>query len=195
MKKVAPSRRTRVVNTFGTLGYLSLIFQWAWSLLLLFYPQLESGHGFLYSGPTSTASAAPSFSLAPTPLVVGISLLITLFVIIVTVIAIIKLPKTVGRQGGKIAQDAATAIVPVITHHAKLPEKKKRELSYRIVAGFKCILLIVPLALVLFVSETVPLDSSLIIVIAGFTAACSALWFALQYGLALLLRIPTRFLW
>lgn len=195
MKKAAPSRRTQFVNTFGTLGYISLIFQWAWSLLLLFYPQLESGDSFFYPEYSPNASSVPSLSLAPTPLTVGIAILVTLFIIILTIIVVIRLPKTIGQQGGKITQTAATAVVPIITNHAKLPATKKRELSYRIATIFKCLLLLAPLVLVLFVSESVPLDSSLIIVIAGFTAACSALWFALQYGLALLLRIPTRFLW
>lgn len=194
MSKKDVSRRAQFVNTFGTLGYISLVVQWAWSLLLLFYPQIETGDSFLLPDHT-TSTPVHSFSLAPTPLITGIAILITLLVIIASIIMIIRLPKAIGQRGQKITQTAASAMVPIVTNHAPLPEKKKRELSYRIATILKCLFLMIPLVLVLFASETVPLDGALILVIAGFTAACSALWFALQYGLSLLLHVPTRLLW
>lgn len=194
MNKKTSSRRAQVVNVFGTLGYVSLILQWAWSLLLLFYPQLEADNSFFLPDKTATTTM-PTMSLTPTPLVTGMAILVAVLVITFSIIVVIKLPKSIGQQGKKITQSAATAAVPIITNHAKISEKKKRELSYRIATVIKCIFIITPLILVLFVSENVPLDGALMLIIAGFTAAGSALWFALQYGLSVALRVPTKLLW
>ena len=133
------SRALAVANTFGTLGYLSLVIQWAWTGLILAYPIImKANHGDLWwlSPNCRTHESTPAqpidFGFA-TPAVSFLAVVIAIVIVVVSVVAVIRLPKNVGKTGAKLTQTAADAIIPVVAHAKDVPKAKRKRLSFKII--------------------------------------------------------------
>lgn len=93
--------------------------------------------------PLQVASA----SGPPSMLSLIIACAITAIIIGLTLYVLAKLPTTVAKSGQKITQRASDFIVPAITHHAKLPAKKRQRLTARVVVYLKLALCAAPIIL------------------------------------------------
>lgn len=184
-------RTSRIVNLFGILGYLSVMLQWLWLTVLLLPSVLENQTVkdiFLpQEAPkqvVETAYQTPSFVL------VALAVIITIVILVVTAIVLARLPATIARVGKKTTDRAAQSIVPAITHHKKLPAKKQRTLSIRVVKYLKFSIVLLPV-LLLALGGAIPLSlpNDIALFIGCSLAIGSLLWFSLEYTLAHIKRI------
>lgn len=190
-----PSKRTLVVNTFGTLGYISVIFQWVWSLLLLAYPLITASPDLFLQQHTPKNTTPLEIAPAFSPLLTVIAIATTVLILIATTIVVARLPKTVGQGASRLTKTTAKSILPAVARHKKISKKERQRLSYRIILVLKAILVGVPLVVLLFARPIEQLDSSVMWAIALFAAACSLAYFCTQQIVAYFGKIPRADIW
>lgn len=188
-----------LLNALGFLAYLSCLFQWALVVLPFLPGLLDSDvfHTFMPSGPPSEVVVyAPSPQAFPNWLVFTLVAVIVLAVVVVTVRALARLPRAVGHAGQSFTRTAAEHVIPLVTHHATLPEKKRRALTARIVFDIKLVLLALPLIIVLVVPlPDTSISRQLLMVVVAVAAAWSLLLFCLQAACARLFKVSLDRLW
>lgn len=194
---MARSKKLIVVNTVGTLGYLFCLLQWLWAGLL--YAPLLAQTGIVEQilpkqtpkpAPVEVAGGEPSLAL----LIIGV--VITVFVIILTIVVLVRLPVAIGKTGKKVTQRTVSSVMPALTHHKKLPEKQQKRLHLTISFLFKTILAIIPIAVLLFVPiETLPFSANVLWTVTVFLAAMTAVFFGLQYLLVKLGKLDGKVVW
>ena len=195
MSRTQPSSRTlQVANIFGTLGYMSVGLQWFWTLLLLCYPLIMSDYVLLMPRETQ-APVHIDNSISTSPIVIFIAACVTVAVLVLAVIAIIRLPKQIGQQGARITQQAATIVMPAVTHLKPLPKKKQRTLTFRIKTTIKLCGIVMPFVLLAWVSSSVPLEAAVIWTIGLFCASWSIFYIAIQLTIAAITKLPKDKLW
>lgn len=188
-------RAFKASSVFGTLGYFSVLLQWTWTLLVLCYPLLMADHGFLLPNkPAHPASTMPG-GMVSSPIVVIVALAVTAFILVLTVMILIRLPKTIGLRGAKITHKTARLVVPIMTKHAPLPKKKVLTLSYRVILIVKILLVTTPLLGLLFTPAETPLSGLVIWSLAIFCVSWSILYFALQQLIGYIFKIQLDKLW
>lgn len=93
------SRAFIAANTFGTLGYISLIFQWAWTGLILAYPiitQAKRDDLWLFSPSrqkTNITPIQPADFGAVMPIISVLAIAFAAILIVMSIVAVIRLPK------------------------------------------------------------------------------------------------------
>ncbi|NCU37792.1 hypothetical protein EOL96_01870 [Candidatus Saccharibacteria bacterium] len=177
-----------VANLFGALGYLSILIQLAWSLIIFLYPFLLQGDIMpMYTEPN--VSPSPLVEEAFSPVVLVITIAITIAVLFATTIVVVRLPKAIGKTGSHFTHRTAHVLAPVL---AKKPLTKKRysKLSAKLVAVLKLLLIIIPPLSLFFAPSIDILPRQAMIVFALFWAGCSLVCFLIQYSLAILNRLP-----
>lgn len=187
-------KRLIVANAFGTLGYISIIFQWLWSFLILVYPVLIAQPDFLFPADQPTF-VQDNTAVAASPLVVAIALAATVVIMAITAVVLFRLPKTIGKKGAHITKSAASTVIPVVTHHKKLSKKKRIQLSYQIILGIKLLLIVAPLFALPFAQPIEQIGTEVIWAMALFCATCSTSYFLLQQIIARVTRVDTEKLW
>jgi hypothetical protein len=192
-----PKRRTAlaIANTFGTLGYFSVLLQWTWALLLICYPFLTADHSFLL--PDAPVHPLPSVdnAVATSPITTIIAVAATAFVLVITVVVVARLPKQIGKSGAKLTHQTADTLIPIVTKHKPLPKKKQRALSYRLTLILKTAFTIAPVLGLFWVKSPYPLTAPVIWTIGLFCAGWSVIYFAAQQAIGLFAKIDTRALW
>lgn len=170
---------------FLALGYMSLTLQWLWILMIGLPPMIESGI-FDSLAPTVSEPSAPSPSMEFSPALAMIAGVITLIFLVITVIVIIKLPKTISNAGEKVIHQTSEAIIPVITHNKKISAKKKRLLTRRVTVVLLSLLVATPLVVSFFIPPVQTITSQIIttlaIWLAGFSAICFMISLLLSTG-------------
>lgn len=192
-KLVGRTRALTVANVFGTLGYISIIFQWLWALLILCYPLIMSDHSILMPNGHVQAPQSSAATVSPIALIFAVGT--TLIVMVVTVIMLIRLPKKIGQQGARITHHTANVLIPVITKKKSLPKKKRAKLSYRIILASKATLITLPLLALFYAPIGVPLESAVIWALGIFCASWSIAYVGLQQLIALAAKSPCDKLW
>ena len=192
-----PKRRTAlaIANTFGTLGYLSILLQWTWALLLVCYPFLTADHSFLLPDAPTRPLPSTDSTVTSSPITAIIAIAATAFVLVITVIVVAKLPKQIGKGGAKLTHQTAETLIPIVTKHKPLPKKKQRVLSYRLTLILKAALTIIPVLCLFWVQSPYPLTTSVVWTIGLFCASWSVIYIAVQQAVGLLVKIDTRALW
>jgi len=184
-----------IANVFGTLGYLSVLLQWTWTLLLLCYPLLTANHSFLLPDVPTEPFRPTHNVVTDSPITTVVATAVTAFVLIATAIIIARLPKQIGKRGAQLTHQTADAIVPIVTKHKVLPQKKRRALSYRIVLLAKLIFVILPVIGLSWVVPSYPLTSPVVWTIGLYCAGWSIIYFGIQQTIGLFANIDTRRLW
>lgn len=194
MKKT--QRSAIIANAFGTLGYLSVLFQWVWSLLLFAYPSLkEDSSGFLQ--PQQPTVTPPPIEINPdiAPLLSFIAIVATAIILAITAVTLVRLPKTFGKKAASVSQSTARTVLPLVIRHKKISKKKRLQLSHRIILALKVLAIITPLILLVFTPSILELGKQTAWAIGIFTATCSAIYFALQQLIAWSRKVPRTDLW
>lgn len=184
-----------IVNVFGTLGYLSGILQWAWTIMILLYPAIIGGRILLIPEQPHQTPAEPIEFGALTPVVMAVAAFITVLVILSTAVVLARLPKAIGRTGAKTTQTVAKAVIPNITHHKRMPKKRYVTLSYRLIVCLKYALALLPLSLLMFAPTIEALPIRVILVIGLITASFTVGYFSLQVLLTQLLHVDKKSVW
>lgn len=185
-------RKQRFVNILGGLGYISCLLQWGW-LAAIFLPPLFKNPGFknfFVPEPSSTSHLQIFHANQDSPLIIGLALLVVFIVLTVTIVVIMRLPIRIAKAGSKALNTTSHAIIPIVTHHKKIPIKKQRLLDVKIIKLIKLIICLLPLVLLAFSPLLdVSLPTSIIVIVGAFLAVGSLVWFGAQYLLANALKI------
>lgn len=187
-------KRTSFVNVLGTLGYISVIFQWLWSAVVVGYPLLSSDMDFLIPTPSETQVTQTTFA-QPSPITIAVVVIITILIFAFTFYALWKLPAAIGRRGAKATQQAAHALIPVITHHQATSKRERRRLSWRIIAIIKLTLALLPIIALLFAQPIDKLPQEAVWIVAVFCMVCSLIYFGIQQLLVKFWRIDPESAW
>lgn len=190
------SKRLFVVNFFGTLFYLSCLLQWMWAILP-YMPGIVRLAEIL-KGPEDTPAPVQEVAASgpPSLLLLIIAVVATAIIIGLTLYVLIKFPVTVAKSAQKMTQNASARIVPIVTRHAKLPEKKRRRLTARIVVYLKLIVCVLPVILCTctYFFET-KLGYGITMVIAAVLGLGSLLLLSAQLLIARLLKVKSSAIW
>ncbi|MES2876511.1 MAG: hypothetical protein V4678_03520 [Patescibacteria group bacterium] len=170
--------KTLLAKLLLGIGYFSLLLQWFWMLTIALPPLIRSGvlDSFVMT-PATERAAQTGVPIEVSPLVAIFVGLVTLIILIITVIVIIKTPRVVVRTSERVVHRAVDAVVPVITHHHVLPQKKRRVLSRRVALAVRLLFTLVPVVVCLFLPSLDELTKQIIITIALWLGAVSTLAF------------------
>lgn len=181
------SKTFRASLIFRNLGFMSLVVQWMWSMLIAVYPLIISGQ---LDYPSDTSSNTVDINLAPevtsSPLAVILAVTITVIVLIATIIFLARLPRKIGQAGEKLTINTVNVVLPVALKGEKTSRKKKIELTMRLEILIKTIFVIAPLGLLSIVENSTGLQDYIIQIIAIFLMSVTFLLFCVEYGLRLL---------
>ncbi len=180
-------------NVFGTLGYLSLVMQWTWGLVIFAYPLITDPNSFIMK--RDTDYTPPTITIPASPILAVVLAAISLAVLVFTVVTIIRLPKAVGKTGAKITHTASNLIVPAIVHHQPISKKRRLKLSFRIVLALKLLLLTLPVASLTLAPTLEVLPHNAMLVVGALGALITLADFILQYAIATIARIPRSAIW
>ena len=164
-------------QTFLALAYMAVTLQWLWVLTIGLPPLIETGIFESFSPPKQTEQPVAPEMNGLSPILAVVAGIITLVFLSITIIVLIKLPKTISNTGSTLVHKATEAVIPVITHHQKIPAKKKRELSHRIMIVFQLALVAIPLTASFFLPPLQTITSQIITTLAIWLAAFSLICF------------------
>lgn len=168
-------------QAFLVIAYLLVTLQWLWVFAVGLPPLIDAGmlDTFIPTEPVETKSVTHPVELSPVIAIVAGA--VTLLFLALTIVVLIKLPKTISTTGDKIVQQSTNALIPVITHHKKLPAKKKRLISRRIRKGIQVLLLALPLAISFLIPPAQTITSQMIITLATWLACFSSISFIFSW--------------
>ena len=168
---------------FLGLCYIFITLQWLWIFAVGLPPLIKSG---ALDGLTPTSSSVPAEpSVASggelSPVVAVVIGIVTLVFLALTIIIMIRLPRTVAKTGDKIIHQATEAVIPVVAHQHALSAKKKQQLSRRITALIQLLLIILPLLVAFLLPAVEALTHQVVMVLALCLAAASLASLALYW--------------
>lgn len=172
------------------IAYISCLLQWLWIAIVAVPPLVKTGafDSFVQQTPPPKPVQQPVHQ-GTTPigtLFVGI---VTLLILIITVVVIIRLPKNIAKTGEKIVHQATDTVIPAVTHHKKLPEKKRKQLSGRIALLLQLVASLLPIGICLLLPSIGSLTTQIIVIVGIFFGIISLTSFTLA---ALIdLKFPT----
>lgn len=182
-------------NAFGALGYCSIVLQWLWAFLITAYPLLMgAGYWTAPSATETTVHEQVSFEM-PDPIATLIMVIAVLVIAGVSVYMLAALPKRIGQTGQIITQKAATTLIPIITEHRKISEKKRHKLTVRTVLVMKLLLIAIPMSAPYIMPDLTSIDKEIIAILGLLGVASSSILFGLQYLVAKAMRTPSTLLW
>lgn len=180
-------------NVFGTLGYISVIFQWLWTTVVVAYPILSSDLSFVM--PTPGQPAEPGPPAHASPLMFGVAITLTILVFAFVGYTLWKLPKTIGLGGAKVTHKVAETIIPVVSRHKRVPKRKRLQLTGRIRLAIKALIVIIPYISLVFASHIDNLSPAVIWVAGTFCMVMSILYFGVQILISKIGKLPLEEIW
>lgn len=188
-------RHARIVNLFGVFGYMSLIIQWLWACLTVAYPLFSKENMSLFL-PQPSDHALPPLTVDSqfSPVVTVFVVLFTVLVLVATVVALIRLPASIGGKGKKVTHRTAELLVPVLAHR-KISKKKKHLLIGRLTWWVKYGLLLIPLIALAWASTATGLEHRVIVAVGVLCALWSGFCFGSQYVLVRIFKLPSEVVW
>ncbi len=175
----------KATRLYTFLGYTSLYFQWMWALAVFIPVFLNASTSPEPSLPVviqpSPNSTSIDVSGIPAPLIIILSVVLTLFAIVLVVFALKRGPAHTIRQLDTKTDVMATKLSPVFLP-AKASARRKRTLSRRLslsmklsfsLLGFLCLL-------TSFVVD-VPLERGVVFAVGFMLLPWPLVWFSLAY--------------
>lgn len=114
-----------------SLAYISCLFEWLWAFVIGLPLLLKSGMLDVLSSP-SQPEPVPMPTPEPSPLVWAFIVVVIVGLFVITLIALLRLPKAISQAGQKIVTHTAEVVIPIVTHHQAAPAKKRFVLTRRI---------------------------------------------------------------
>ena len=191
-----PRRLVSLANAFGAFGYISVFFQWTWSLLLAAYPTLMKNPDFFLPQPDKGTIIKPmEINPSFTPALTIIAIVVSVLILAAAAVAIARMPRAIGKKANALTQSTIKKVLPVLTHHKKVSKKMRQKLSRRVVITIKLLIVTLPLLVLVFVAPTSQLSVSVMWAVGLFAAMCSVFYFGIQALLAWLGKITYKDLW
>lgn len=189
MHKVAlqkPPLALKFANFFGTLGYMSLLFEWLWVFGLLLYPYAKK-FNFILPSNEPASPPAPLFPVDSTlALIVGI--IITALCFAVAAYALYSVPRSIAKTGSRATHIAASKFIPTITHHKHISKKETKRLTFTTICSIKLVATVLPLATCLVLPESAMLAKQIVSIVAVFFA----FWVVVNFGVQLIITKITK---
>ncbi len=189
-----PSVKLTAANILGTLGYISLVINWAWAALVIVYPMIERGD-FKLLLPTAPATPPPIEPLPINPLTISVMAIIVVVSIATAIYAIIKLPSMIGKTGARVTRVGAHAIIPTLTQHKPVSKRRRLMLTFRIIESMKFIGSLLPLLFVVCLPTTLTLSRDLVVIVAVVLTLWPIGYFGLQFLIVRLFKLDTSRVW
>lgn len=197
-KKSSTSWSLRIANTFGVLGYGSVLLQWLWMALTIVLPLLVGSQALDFFLPRETAPTAPieaGNDFSPV-LQVIIAVLAVVFSVAVSLYALYKLPKSIGKAGKTITHTGAKVSSDFVAKRAHYQPAQKARLMSNITWAAKFVLIALPLlALLLPTAEQFALNHLQVVVVGLFLSVWSLVWFIAQLILAHVAKLSSKTVW
>lgn len=197
--KIKYNFKRNVVNFFGAFGYIFCSLQWLWASALNF-SLIMAFVSFISPNPSNhVVKSTESLSLVSNPLVIIISIAITIIMALITMYIIFKIPSTIVKTTKKALHNTAENVTPLVLRiqHKKDTKKNHISLTPRIILILKIILITAPLILS-FTSKFAGkqmFDFYITMFISLWLACASIVFFAFQYILAVILSTKRHDLW
>lgn len=182
-------------NIAGTLGYFSVLLQWTWTLLILCYPLLTADHSALFPPHPVQPVHATNQVAAPSPIGILAAVIVTAFILTLTIIVLSKLPKAIGKRGAQITHRTANVVIPIMVRHKTLSKAKRKRLSYRIILVLKLLSIVLPVIGLFFTHPIGTLTGSIIWAAGLYCAAWSIFYFAIQLGVGFVSKASSSEIW
>ncbi len=163
-------------------AYFTVVLQWLWVALIAVPPLIESGalDALTNPRPSETQAIQPDTIEMNGPIVWVVGA-VTVCMLALTIFILIKIPKTVLHAGDTIVHKTSDAVIPIVTNHATLPAKKRRELSRRLVLMIQLAASILPAIISVFLPAVDELTKEIIITMALCMVIISSVGFTLAW--------------
>lgn len=189
-------KRTLLVNTFGSLGYIFCLILWGW-IGILYVPMLlendQIGRILLPPPAQETTVVQPTTELSPVAVILAVG--ITAVVMVTTIVVLLRAPVTIAKTGKTVTTKAASSALPLLTRNHPISPAKKKRLTAELVKLVKLLLVFLPVVIGLigfFIEPPLPLYLSLFV--SSILALLAVFWFCMQYIAARLLGVDTTLL-
>lgn len=186
------NKRTAGANIAGALGYLSLVLQWMWSLVIAAYPIISGEAGSFLFPERRTSNPTPIDAGIFTPVVFTVAAIVTVLVLALTIVVVARLPKAIANAGSKATKAAASAAIPLATHHTRTTKKQRLQLSFNFVIIIKLLLIVMPLVILVIAKPIEQLPPSASLAFGSFCALSSFTYFAVQYAIVYLAHVDKK---
>ena len=108
-------------SVFRTIAYMSCTLQWLWLILLVLPIILESNAlNFFLPSHQPDVQEPTNITRESSLLMLIVAGAVTIVMVVISIVALIRMPGAISKQGSKLTQNTSKAIIPVITHHKKL---------------------------------------------------------------------------
>jgi hypothetical protein len=162
-------------------AYLSLVLQWLWICVVGLPPLVKSGRLDFLSSPPPPAQVVTESSVPLNPFTLILIGIVTFALLVVTVIILVRIPQTIAKTGEQLVQHTSQIVLPVVTHHKKLPEKKRRLLSRRIRLMIQIVVSLIPVIIGLSLPGFEELSKTIVMTIALFLGLISLISFSVSW--------------
>ncbi len=189
------SWRSVVVNSLGSLGYMSIIIQWTWCFITLGYPLFSTDHAFLLPQAPIPETRTPVDFGEFTPFIGLVTIFIAILVTIISVVILVRLPKVIGEKGALATHVVARQVVKQTHRQRPIAKKERDRLSYSITWALKGIAIAIPVALVFLTPAIEGLTTQLITTIGIISGAFSLFYFSAQLLFAFMLKVNKNKVW
>ncbi|MFZ2494285.1 MAG: hypothetical protein WAW60_00740 [Candidatus Saccharimonadales bacterium] len=174
------AKSSRIVNVLGVFGYISIIMQWLW-MIILGMPWLLSLDIVHDIGQTPTEVATMQSSSGPSLLATMFAIIVTIAIIGFTIYILMKLPKYTVRESSHIVHEAKNIVLPKLAVKKRTSKRRMIEVSSMTLLVIKLVLSIIPfVGLYIVVMSSPPLDTDIIFVIGGFLFVWSLFFIIVQ---------------
>lgn len=189
-----PSLALNGANFFGALGYVSLLFEWLWVFGILLYP-LAKGWNFALPPTDTPATPPPPLLTINGTVAFIIGIIVTAACLALVAYAFFSVPRTIAEGGAQVTRRAATAFIPVITHHKPVSKKRMKRLTFKLVTSLKALAIAIPLAVCAAVPTFAVLTQQIISIVALFFAAWAFVNFGVQLAITKVAAVDTEKVW
>ncbi len=148
---------TRIANSFGALGYIFVIFQWMFSIMIYFQfiklllPSNDT--------PRYIENSTVATNSEPSLLMIIFIAFVVVFAVILTIYYFVKLPSMLARTGKKAVNKTAKSAVPFVLkiQHKKDTKKNRMQLTPKLIVILKLVIITLPMIFI-FISQFYAID-------------------------------------
>jgi len=149
--------KTGIVNSFGAMGYIFVVFQWMFSVMIYFqFIKLLLPSS---SESVDTDKIVVVSNSEPSLLMIMFAAAVVVVSVILTVYYFVKLPSMMVGAGKKAVNKTAKSATPFVlkVQHKKDTKKNRKQLTPKLIIILKLMIIIIPVIFV-FISQLYAID-------------------------------------
>ena len=109
--------KKKLANFFGGVGYFFCLLQWFWVVILYFSIIEKVALFFSTNNEKTVTKTIPAVEIGPNLSFTIIAVTITVFMILLTLYVIYKIPSTIVKTGKKIVHGTAETVTPMVLRY------------------------------------------------------------------------------